>query len=179
MGLGEVESLRKDYEIRLDWRPYLLRPDAPETGWPLPEHLKAKVRSKDNPLQARAKALGLALVERDHIPNSRRAHECAEFARSHGQLESFHRQVIERYWSRGEDLHEWTVLRGAAVEAGLDADAMQREVEAGRWTDAVQASLDEAAELGIHAVPTFLVGERFAIQGAQSADVFRHAFSRL
>jgi len=156
-----------------------LRPDAPEEGWPLPEAIRARMGRPDNPLTGRAKALGLTLKERAHIPNSRRAHECTEFARTQGRLDAFHANVLERYWARGEDLHEWSVLRGAAVDAGLDADAMQREVDAGTWKPVVQRALDEAAEVGVQAVPTFLVEDRFVIQGAQSADVFRHAVSKL
>lgn len=171
--------MRKEYGLRLDWRPFLLRPDAPEAGWPLPEAIRARMGSPDNPLTSRAKALGLTLVERAHIPNSRRAHECTEFARAQGQLEAFHAQVLERYWAKGDDLHEWTVLRAAAAQSGLDADAMQREVEAGQWRAVTQAALDEAAEVGVQAVPTFIVEDRFVIQGAQSADVFRQAFARL
>lgn len=171
--------MRQEYRLRLDWRPFLLRPDAAEEGWPLPEAIRARMSSPDNPLTARARALGLTLVERAHIPNSRRAHECTEFARAHGRLDAFHAQVLERYWSKGDDLHEWPVLEAAAVAAGLDAAAMRREVAAGQWREVTQAALDEATDVGVQAVPTFLVADRFVIQGAQSADVFRQAFARL
>jgi predicted DsbA family dithiol-disulfide isomerase len=87
--------------------------------------------------------------------------------------------VLERYWSRGQDLSDWGVLRDAGTEAGLDVDAMEREVRAGAWREAMQRGLDEAAELGVSAVPTFVVGNRFVIQGAQEAAVFRQAFERL
>ena len=113
------------------------------------------------------------------MPNSRRAHECTEYARSKGKLEPFHHSVLERYWSRGEDLHDWSVLKAAAVDAGLDADEMQREVEALGWAKATADGIASAAELGIQAVPTFLVGNQFMIQGAQDARVFRQAFQRL
>ena len=71
------------------------------------------------------------------------------------------------------------MLRAAAEQAGLDPARMEREVKAGQWREAMQRGLDEAAELGVSAVPTFLVGERFVIQGAQEARVFRQAFERL
>jgi len=113
------------------------------------------------------------------VPNSRRAHECTEYARSKGKLEPFHHSVLERYWSRGEDLHDWAVLRGAALDAGLDGEEMQRQVEALRWAEATADGIAAAAQLGIQAVPTFIVGEKFVIQGAQDARVFRQAFERL
>jgi predicted DsbA family dithiol-disulfide isomerase len=43
----------------------------------------------------------------------------------------------------------------------------------------MEAGLAAAAELGVSAVPTFVVGNKFAIQGAQEAAVFRQAFERL
>jgi len=119
------------------------------------------------------------MTMRDVIPNTRRAHEATEFARAQGRLEPFHAGLLTRYWTHGEDIHDWAVLEAAARDAGLDAAAMHEEVDAGKWKGAVDAFLREAAELGVHAVPTFLIGGRFVIQGAQDALVFRHAFERL
>lgn len=179
IGVGEVDTLKKDFDFIIDWRPYLLRPDAPEEGWALPERIKQSIADPNNPLTARAKALGLTINHREHVPNSRRAHECTEYARAHGKLELFHHSVLERYWSRGEDLHDWAVLRAAASDAGLDGAEMEREVTALRWAQATTDGIAAAAQLGIQAVPTFIVGNKFVIQGAQDARVFRQAFERL
>jgi predicted DsbA family dithiol-disulfide isomerase len=113
------------------------------------------------------------------VPNSRKAHEATEYARSKGKLAEFHHAVLERYWSQGEDISDWEVLKGAATAAGLDGAEMQAEVEAGKWKQDVLAGVEAAHEIGINAVPTFIVGGQFAIQGAQDARVFRQAFERL
>lgn len=157
----------------------MLRPDAPEEGWALPERIKQSIANPDNPLTARAQALGLTLKHREHVPNSRRAHECTEYARAQGKLHAFHAGVLERYWSHGDDLHDWAVLRAVASKAELDPEQMQAEVEAGRWKQEVEAGVEAAAHLGIHSVPTFIVGNKFLIQGAQEARVFRQAIERL
>lgn len=133
----------------------------------------------NNALVTRTRKLGLPLVEHTRIPNSMRAHEGAEYARAHGKLEAFHRAVLEAYWARGEDLSDWAVLRAAALSAGLDAKELEAEVSAGRWRAVTEDALREAREAGVTAVPTFLVGDRFVIQGAQEAGVFRHAFERV
>lgn len=156
-----------------------MRPDTPPEGSPLPDYVKRFIADPNNPLFVRARKLGLPLVHRERIPSTRRAHECTEYARAHGQLGPFHAAVIAAYWSRGEDLSDWAVLRAAATSAGLDPEAMQAEVEAGKWTEEVEAGVAAARELGIHSVPTFVVGGRYAIQGAQEARVFRQAFERL
>jgi predicted DsbA family dithiol-disulfide isomerase len=156
-----------------------LRPDAPETGWALPEHIRANVGRADNPLQLRARRLGITLAERTWIPSSRRAHECTEHARKHGKLEPFSAAVLRAYWNDGRDLHEWDVLQAAAREAGVDAGAMRAEVETGALRAEVDRRLEAAHELGIHAVPTFAIANRYAIQGAQTAEVFEQMFARL
>jgi predicted DsbA family dithiol-disulfide isomerase len=162
----------------LDWQPFELRPNAPETGWPIPDHVRSRMGTPENPLRVRAKQLGIELVEREWIPSSRRAHECTELARARGRLEPFHAAVLHAYWSEGRDLHDWPVLEDAAVKAGLDAAAMRAEVEAGTWRQAVDERVEAAHELGIHAVPTFVIDDRFAIQGAQTLDVFEGMMAR-
>ncbi len=145
----------------------------------MPDRIKKSIADPNNPLTARAKALGIVIKHREQVPNSRRAHECTEYARARGKLEPFHHEILERYWSHGEDLHDWTVLGAAAVKAGLDPSEMKAEVAAGKWKNEVEAGIAAGAELGINSVPTFIVGNKFAIQGAQEARVFRQAFERI
>lgn len=156
-----------------------MRPDSPEEGLPLPERIKTFLAQPNNPLIERAKKLGLTLKFGEHIPSTRRAHACTEYARSKGALLAFHHEVLERYWSKGEDLHAWSVLRAAAVAAQIDADEMEREVTAGRWNAEVQSRLQQASDIGINAVPTSVVNEKYFISGAQEAQAFRQLFEKL
>jgi predicted DsbA family dithiol-disulfide isomerase len=123
--------------------------------------------------------ISASLVERDWIPSSRRAHECTEFARAESRLEPFHAALLRAYWSQGQDLHDWSVLGDAAAQAGLDAAKMRQAVESGSCKATVDERVAVAHDLGIHAVPTFILDDRVAIQGAQTIDVFRSAMQRL
>jgi len=145
----------------------------------VPDYIRARMGSPDNPLTKRAAQLGIKLVEREWVPSSRRAHECTEFARAHDKLEPFHAAVLKAYWSDGADIHDWAVLEAAAAGAGLDAAALHTAVEAGEYQRAVDERVEGAHELGIHAVPTFVIAERFALQGAQPLDVFEKVMARL
>ena len=179
VGTSELATLTGEFSFTVDWRPFLLRPDAPEEGWPLPDRIKQFNANPDNPLKARANALNIKLIQREVVPNSRRAHEATEFARAHGKLEAFHHGVIERYWSHGDDIHDWAVLKRIATDVGLDAEALQREVDAGAWKQAMEEGAAAGQELGVSAVPTCILGGRYAIQGAQEATVFRRALAEL
>ena len=145
---------------------------------PVPEYVRARRKDPNNPLKARAQALGLTMVEREVIPSTRRAHEAGEFARDRGALEPMHASLLRRYWSLGQDLWQLDVLRGAAADAGLDPDELQRAIEAGTYREAVEKAVDEARDLGIRAVPTFVFDNRFALQGAQEQAVFRDAMEQ-
>jgi len=137
------------------------------------------MKDPHSPLKSRAAALGLTMVEREVIPPTRRAHQCTEYARSKGQLNAFHAALIERYWAKGENLNDWAVLEAAATQVGLDAADMKAEVSAGKWLKAMEEGLDAAHELGVSAVPTFIIADKFVVQGAQEAQVFKMAFERL
>lgn len=179
VGTSELATLKSEFDFTVDWRPFLLRPDMPEEGWPLPDRIKQFHKDPNNPLKARTDKLGLTIVQRDLVPNSRRAHEATEYARSKGKLEEFHHGVIERYWTKGEDLHDWKVLREVATAAGLDADEMQPEVDAGKWKQQMEEGVAAGQEIGVTAVPTFVLGGKVGIQGAQNAQVFREALKKL
>jgi predicted DsbA family dithiol-disulfide isomerase len=43
----------------------------------------------------------------------------------------------------------------------------------------VDQGVQEATDLGIHAVPTFVFDDRLAVQGAQELPIFRMAMERL
>ena len=163
----------------VDWKPFFLRPGTPPEGSPLPAYIREKIKDPNEPLKLRAKREGLKMVRADRVFNTERAHQAAEFARARGKLDAMHAALLKRHWEEAQDLYKMEVLRGAAVEAGLDPDELQAAIEAGTYQDAVDASVREAQELGIHAVPTFIFDDKLAVQGAQELPVFRMAMERL
>jgi predicted DsbA family dithiol-disulfide isomerase len=146
---------------------------------PLPDYVRARMKDPNDPLKLRAAREGLKMVRREIVPSTRRAHEAAEFARAKGKLEPLHAALLKRYWEEGQDLYDMDVLRGAAADAALDPDELQTAIESGTYQPAVEQGIEEAHELGIHAVPTFLFDDKLAVQGAQELPVFRMAMERL
>jgi predicted DsbA family dithiol-disulfide isomerase len=175
----EIEKLRKEYDLAADWKPFFLRPETPPEGLPLPAYIKEKMKDPNDPLKLRAAREGLKMVRGDRIPSTRRAHEAAEFAREQGKLEPMHAALLKRYWEQGQDLYSLEVLRAAAADAGLNPGELQSALESGTYRKAVEQGVQEAHDLGIGAVPTFLFEDRFAVQGAQELPVFRAAMERL
>lgn len=175
-----VEQIKSEYgvdNVKVEWLPYLLRPDMPEDGQPLPAYVQAKRDQFEGRLKAMAASGGLPFVQHEHSPNPRRAHECTEYAREHGQHEPFHRIVFRKLYGEDKDIHAWAELRDAAAEAGLDPDDMQRRVEDGEFREAVEGLIAEAHALGVQGVPFYIVNNKYGISGAQPVEMFRRAIT--
>ncbi len=174
-----VEQLKQEHgdNLNVEWLPYLLRPDMPEEGQPLPEYVQQKRDMFEGRLKAMAEAGGLPFVQHEHSPNPRRAHECTEYAREHDQHEAYHKIIFRKLYGENKDIHAWTELRDAAVESGLDPDDMQRRVETGEYREVVESLIAEAQAIGVQGVPFYIVNNKYGISGAQPLDVFQRAIA--
>ncbi len=151
----------------------------PPEGQALPPAVRARAEQAGSRLKLMAQAAGLPMVTSAWTPNPRLAHEATEYAREQGLVNEFHRVVFRKYYGEGQDIGKWDVLRAAAQEAGLDPDAMQRQVQTGKYTPVVEEHLAEAQLLGITGVPTYVLNDTYAIVGAQPYTVFEQAIARL
>ncbi len=174
-----VEKLKETEVVEVEWRPFYLRPDTPPEGLELPAYLRERAAGVNERLRQMAAGYGMEMTPLKRILNTRRAHEATEYASEHGQGNAFHRVVFRKVYAEGQDISRWDVLRSAAEEVGLDVEAMQREVDGGKYAASVQEQVDEAYALGISGVPTYVLNDRYAIVGAQPYPVFEQAIARL
>ena len=175
-----VEKLKQDYSVEVDWRPFYLYWDTPPEGRDLPEHVKqARAAGSEERLSRLAASFGMKFVSTKRIYNTRMAHEATEYARDHDQLIEFHKIVFRKVYAEGLDISQWDVLRDAAIEASLDADEMQREVQAGKYTANVEEQVQQAYRMGVSGVPTYVINNRYAVVGAQPYEVFKRALETL
>jgi len=179
VGQGVVTTLIEEHQADVEWRPFYLRPDTPPEGMDLPEHVRRHMAQTNARLKQMADAAGLDMVFATRIPNTRLAHEATEYARDKGKQFEFHHAVFQKFYGQGKDISRWDVLSDAAREVGLDADEMRREVEAGRYTARVNAMVQEAQQIGVTGVPTYVLNDRYAIVGAQPYEVFLQALAQI
>ncbi len=175
-----VEKLKAEYDIELEWRPFYLYWDTPPEGRELPDHVKqARAKGSEERLSQLAGLYGMKFASTKRIYNTRLAHEATEYAREHGKANEFHKVVFRKIYAEGQDISQWDILRLAAQEVGLDADEMQSEVESGKYTEEVAAQVQEAYQIGVSGVPTYVIDNRYAIVGAQPYEVFKNALAQI
>jgi predicted DsbA family dithiol-disulfide isomerase len=104
------------------------------------------------------------------------AHRLGVWAEGAGGPEAraaLHGRLFPAYFTENLDVSDHRVLVGLAAELGLDPDGTAAEaLAAGAGADQVRAEEAQATELGISAVPTFVIEGRWAIPGAQDVDTF-------
>ncbi len=175
-----VERLKEEHRVDVEWRPFYLRPDTPPEGMELPEYIKrARANGSEERLRSMANAYGMEFQSTERIYNTRLAHEATEYAREHGKGLEFHKVIFRKVYAEGKDPSDWEVLRAAAVEVGLNADEMQREVDSEKFTATVADQVRWAYQIGVSGVPTYVINDRYAIVGAQPYEAFKNALEQI
>jgi predicted DsbA family dithiol-disulfide isomerase len=161
----------------VQFSPFFLDPSTPPEGKP-----RRQMTSPGDPptaMEQRAVTLGISFTRgRTWTSNSHLALEAAEFAAEHGDAPRFHRAMFKAYF---EDLEEIGAIE-TVVRIGASAGLAETELRAALTEGAYRAAVDEeiawAQQIGVNAVPTFVLGGQYGIVGAQEAMVFEDILLR-
>jgi len=178
---------RPDLDVEIVWHPYQLNPATPQAGVDRKDYLREKFGTETYPEQM----LG-ALVEAgentdiefkfnamNRVPNTIDSHRVLRWAQESGHQDALAEILFRRYFIDNEDIGDIDTLVAAAGEAGMDADIVRKQLADGTDEEAVQAEAQYASQMGISGVPTFIIDNKYALQGAQPADAFLQVFSKV
>lgn len=174
-----VDTLRKEFDLDDTWVDIEIHPETPAEGVSLAERFAGRdVSAMYAALRRRGAEFGLEMNEVARLSNSHLAIAAGEYARDHKRYREFSRAVFEAYFARGEDIGDVDVLARCTVAAGLDAGDLRAALADDRYAARLDAAMREAAAARVSGVPTFIVGGRERIVGAQPLDVLRAALQR-
>ena len=158
-----ARGLAAEFGIAIDWRPYTLE---------IPEFLGAVEtrnahqwrRVKYSYMDARrlANQRGLIVLGPQKIFNSRLAHIGALFAADQGVFDIYHDHIFEQFFKRALDIEDAAALTTVLAECGAANAADFPNFAAGEGEIRYHQLLEEAEDLGVFGVPSFVVdGEIF------------------
>jgi predicted DsbA family dithiol-disulfide isomerase len=176
----EVERLSAHYDLDVRFAPYLLDPTTPPEG--KPRRQMSKPGDPPSHLEQRGESLGIRFSRgRTWSSNSHLGLEAAEFAadRYPGHADAFHKRMFKAYFDELADIGTVDAVAGLGAEAGLPGDELRTALEEGGYRQQVDDGIAWAREIGVTAVPTFIIDEKYAIVGAQPLEVFEDTFGRL
>lgn len=171
----------------VSWRMFRLNPDMPPEGMDRQEYLEAKFGGADEAaavydrVRREAEATGLELrFERiARTPNTLDAHRLIRWARATGAQDTVVSELFHRYFEAGEDISEHAVLLDVAETAGMERAVVARLLEGDADRAELEAEEQAARQMGVTGVPCFLIGGRYVVQGAQSAETWINIIEEL
>jgi predicted DsbA family dithiol-disulfide isomerase len=166
-------------EVTVRWRSFELDPQAPpERAGDRAQHLAEKYgMSLEQANAAEQQMTGVAAGEgldfRFDIAragNTFDGHRIVHLAAEHGLEDAMKERLLRAYLSEGELIADPETLVRLAVEVGVPADEARETVAGERFADDVRADEQDAARLGISAVPTFIVDRAIGGSGAHPPE---------
>jgi predicted DsbA family dithiol-disulfide isomerase len=184
-----IESIKDELAVSVTFRPYQLNPDMPPEGVDHKKHLAEKLGGTDAVDRAHDMLTGLgheAGIDFDFAavkisPNTLDAHRLLRWAMIEG-TEVQGRVALalfKAYFEEGRNVGDRTVLLDIAEATGMDRAVVSALFSAGADVDSVKEEIGMAREMGVTGVPCFIIDNKYAVMGAQSADVLTDAFREI
>ena len=176
--LSKFEHAR---EVEILWKSYLLDPElVSDSSKSIHEHLAhAKgwttdyAKEMDNYVSGMAKESGLNYnMDAVKVANTTDAHRLIQFAKTKQKTNEAEEALFDAYFVKGKNLADRNTLIQIAVSIGLDAEETKTILDSGRFNTELQQDIQEANRIGVSGVPFFVFNRKFAVSGAQNADVF-------
>lgn len=165
-------------EVEVEMRAFELNPDAPtEVQGPTLDRFAAKygltreaAAERIEGISRMGRAEGIDFNYATTLNTSMLdAHRLTKLAHALGNTR-FEEQCFEAYFVRNEVMADHEVLRRLATEAGLPEADVERVLASDEYEAEVRADEREANEMGVHAVPFFVVNGKYAIAGCYPTD---------
>ena len=166
-------------DVRVRWRSFELDPSAPrERGGDRAARLAEKYGMTLEQAQAAERqmtdvAAGEGLDFRFDIARSGLTfdgHRMIHLAAEHDLQDVMKERLLRAYFTEGELVGDHDTLMRLATEVGLPEDEARATLSGERFTGAVRDDELAAQDLGITAVPTFVVDRALGASGAQPPD---------
>ena len=179
-----IAALPDDIEVVIENHPFYLDPNVPKEGVDVGQMLREKYGKEPKEMWERVESeaaksgITLDLSQQPRMFNTAKAHTITRLAKPLGNQHELANAIADAYFLEHRQINDDNVLADIAVEFGFDRgdalDAMNDENELA-MTEQLAVS---AAQQGIRGVPFFVFGEKYALSGAQPAEVFEKALEQ-
>ncbi|QFT59875.1 DSBA-like thioredoxin domain protein [Sulfitobacter sp. THAF37] len=176
-----------DHPFAIEWHPFQLNPDMPAEGMDRRTYLERKFGGKEGAVKAYAPVvehaqnagLSINFEAMRRTPNTLDAHRLIHWAGIEGRQTAAVSALFNAYFVEARDIGDPEVLADIADSIEMDAAVVARLL---RTDEDRQAIIDRDAhsrKMGIDSVPTFIVGNRHAVPGAQPPELWARVIAEL
>lgn len=161
-----IETITRDADIRIAWRPFLLGPIFKKQGWDTsPFNIQAaKGNYMWRDMERQCECLGLPLSRPYPFPqNSLLATRIAYSAQSENWIGDYVRAVYMAEFGQGLDISEEGLHANLLLDAGAPAQQVLLSAKSAETKSGLRETVARAEKLGIFGAPSFIApnGELF------------------
>lgn len=168
-----LESMGSAKNIKVTWKPFQLNPTMPPQGMERSQYMLKKFGTSDiSAMQTRLTTAGnengvvFNFTAMRRVPNTFNGHRLLWFALKNDKQHALSAVLFRKYFHDGQDIGATEILIEAAIEAGLDGTAAREFLSSEDGSEAVREEENEGRQLGINAVPTFILDGEIIASGA-------------
>lgn len=175
MGERRLARLGGTFDLSVERIFLEIHPETPPEGRPVeslgyPPERWAQMTAN---LARMGKGEGIHFIERTFTTNSHRALLLAEAARESvsGVFEALNEALFRAYFSEGTNIGDEAVLRRIAEEAGVPRETVDLAWSDPRFEERLKRQHEVAARVGVTGIPTFILGNRWILEGAVPTEM--------
>lgn len=176
--LERALRLRPQIEFDVRWRPFQLDPSTPLEGVDRKTYIERKFGSSEKikPIHTallkagQDEGIAFAFEKITRTPNTLNSHRVIRWSHSLGVQDQLVERLFRAYFVEGADIGQIKVLAGIADEVGLDGELVEELLNSDADRESVEREDTMARKIGINGVPTFLIGGKVLVNGAQDAE---------
>ena len=176
-----------DHPFAIEWHPFQLNPDMPAEGMDRRAYLEGKFGGKEGAVRAyapvveHAEKAGLKInfEAMQRTPNTLNAHRLIHWAGIEGRQTAAVSAFFKAYFVDARDIGDAEVLADIADGIEMDASVVTRLLATDEDMEDIRKRDAHSREMGINSVPTFIVGGRHAVPGAQPPELWKKVLAEL
>lgn len=175
-------------DIEIHWHSFELDPNAPAAyeGEHAERIARKYGRSREDTeallerMREMAATEGLELrFDRVRSGNTFDGHRLLQLASDHGLQVQVKERLMRAHHTDGELISDPATLRRIGADAGLPGDAVEELLATDAYGEQVRVDEHTAQQLGIDAVPFFVIDRRLAVRGAADAEQLVQALQQV
>jgi predicted DsbA family dithiol-disulfide isomerase len=116
--------------------------------------------------------------EKTLITNTFSAHKLLHLAKKHNKSNEMEEALFIAHFIDGKNVGDVEVLVALAESLGIDKEAAREAITTDQLDYEVNQDIQEARNNGISGVPFFVLNGKYAVSGAQPAEVFENALQQ-
>lgn len=111
-------------------------------------------------------------LDQSVIVNSQKAHQLIQFAKSKELGNEAEERLFSAFFTEGKNIADTETLVRLGKDFGLEESELKASLEDEKYKYEITQDIQEAQNIGVSGVPFFVFDRKYAVSGAQPAEVF-------